>query len=225
MSDTVVFPTDWDDQGTRKTSFGDLFLKLLEKSGYQDATSCKIKGAYSFKVWQGGFAKKIGLKTANDRWLNTAKVMVEAVDEVWVMTFKWKADYSEPTHLQVYSIPAKKLLGIYDRIHALRAKAGKASKMTYIPLDQDGVDQYKGQYFVSEGALTKQMKLIFEAPLVFDNRQSPRIETTAGAQKQISVPVDPSMSVSDAIAMLKRIVAERDGVSVDNVKVTYGVEA
>jgi hypothetical protein len=218
----VIFPLGWDDLGTRKTAFADVFLSLLEKRGFKNAQSLKIRGAYAFTVEApDGSTTRIGLKSAYNGWLNTAHKMVEAVDTVWVMSFRWTGE--TPGSLDLHEIAADDLLDFYKRIHKRRATLGRQSDHTYVPVLHSTLKEftadYPNHYACSEGALEDHAKLIYTAPLVWSNSKRPGIVSSADTQKEIVVAADPLQGVEDPIAALKQLIAKRNNTTVDKVKV------
>lgn len=220
----VVFPMGWDDLGTRKTAFADVFLSLLEKRGFSYPKSLKIKGAYSFEVTSpDGRQIKIGLKSAYDGWLNTAHKMVEAVDIVWVMSFRWDGE-GDPTSIDVHSILAGDLLDLFSRIHKTRATLGRQGDHTYIPVLDVTKDEflktYPDHYACSEGSLEQYGELIYSAPLVWDDKSRPGIvEAQAAQQKSKQGAVDPLQGLSDPVAALKELIANRNNTTVDRIRI------
>jgi hypothetical protein len=219
----VVFPMSWDDLGTRKTAFADVFLSLLEKKGYKNPQSLKIKGAYAFEVTNPqGRQVKIGLKSAYDGWLNTAHKMVEAVDIVWVFSFRWTGQ-GEPSSMDVHAIVADDLLDLFNRIHKTRAKLGRQNDHTYIPVLDDTKDGFllnnPNHYACSEGSLEQYADRIYTAPLVWSNKEPTGIVEATAQQKPTAVLPDPLQGIDDPIAVLKQLIAKRNNTSVDKVKV------
>lgn len=223
----VIFPTAKDDQGTRKSAFGSLFISLASHLGYTQGNSLKVPGSYCFEFHKDGRVHRIGMKTAWDRFINTAFVMGQKVDEVWVFTIKWNDEEGDdvdwrPEALQVYSIGSKKLAELYDKVHTARAKssAGKKAPYAFIPLDEDELDNPKlADFDKAAGHLTAHMKLIFEAPLVFSDRGAPRIESTPDAPEPIQVTADPSQGIRELVFQHKEALAKIYGTTADKVKI------
>lgn len=139
--------TDWDDQGTRKIAFGEVFRSLAAHLGCELGPSLKVQGAYSYEMRKGGKTVRIGLETSYDRWLNTVTTMVEKVDEVWVMTFRWSdpaafLSVPSPPHFPTPPHPCHDRLMRQSRFDASRsipsvhARAGDARGVTHSGLSQ-----------------------------------------------------------------------------------------
>ena len=178
MDVEVNFPTDWDDQGVRKTAFAQVFRSLAAHEGYSVGPSLKVQGAYAFEMKKDGEVVRIGLKTSYDRWLNTAAEMVKKVDEVWIMTFRWSdpaEGEEEPTHLEVYHIPAEALRAKFDKVDAVRTAAGTPNAFAYIPLDKEGLLRDTAAYNKAAGHVLDTAKLLFAAPIVFTDDDPPGV--------------------------------------------------
>lgn len=223
MGEEVIFPTAWKDQGTRKTAFADLLLGFAEREGYSVGASLKVQGAYAFEMHREGQTRKIGMKSAYDRTLNTAYKMVEKVDEVWIMTFRWSdpARGDEvPTHLEIYSVDPKALLAVYEKVHAAREKAGKQNAMSYIPLDADRLsDPVFAPYDVVAGNILKIAKPLFEAPLKFENVIKARIENADSRSMPTGVVNGPTPSLAEQVFQHKEALAKLYGTTPDKVRI------
>lgn len=216
----VIFPTAWNDQGTRKTAYADVFLSLASHLGYAVGSSLKVQGAYSFEMSKGGRTVRIGLKSAYDRWLNTASKMVEKVDEVWITTFRW-SDPSKgdkvPTHLEVYRISAAALLTKYAKVDKARKAAGRPEAYAFIPLDEAGLAEDTAEYNKAAGYVLEQADLIFSAPLKFSDRGAARVEVVPEATQQAS-PAQ-SKPLADVFARAKQLVATELGLDASQVSI------
>lgn len=220
MAEIVIFPTAWDDQGTRKTAYADVFLSLAAHLGYTVGTSLKVQGAYSFEMSKGGKTLRIGLKSAYDRWLNTAAKMVEKVDEVWVTTFRW-SDPSKgdevPTHLEVYRIEAATLLAKYAKVDKARKAAGRPDAYAYIPLDEAGLAVDTAAYNKSAGYVLDTAELLFSAPLKFSDRGAARVEAASDSSGP-AASTHPAPLV-DVFARAKQLVASELGLNPNQVTI------
>lgn len=227
MSSRVVFPTAWDDQGTRKTSFGAIFISLAERLGYTLGHSLKVPGSYCFEFHQStGSPRKIGLKSAYDRALNTAFVMGEKVDEVWVFTFKWNDNEGDdvawrPTALQVYSVDTLTLSAAFNNLDDVRRRSTTPKAYGFIPIDHDA-DKNDPKFFgMPSSSIDKLGKLIFEAPLHFSDRGSPRIEDVpaVGTPVPVTGAAEPSQGLAELVFAHKEALAKLYATTPDRIKI------
>lgn len=219
----AIFPTAWDDQGTRKTAFADIFTSYAAHAGYTVGNSLKVQGAYAFEMRRDGVSRRIGLKSSYDRWLNTAQEMVKKVDEVWVTTFRW-SDPTQgdevPTHLEIYRIAPEDLLAKFKRVHDARAKAGKSNAMAYMPLDAAGIqDPDVAHYNKAGGYLLDTAELLFEAPLVFSDRGAARVEEEVGTPASVSPQVGGGNDIATLVYQHKQALAKIYGTTPDKIKI------
>lgn len=238
MTARVVFPTAWGDQGTRKTALGAIFISLAARLGYTQGSSLKVPGSYCFefhhKDWSS--SRKIGMKSAYDRALNTAFVMGNKVDTVWIMTFKWNEEDEEadwcPTALQVYEIDSLTLSAKFNNIEDVRRRSQTPKAYAFIPISKSDYDPNNPSFFgCASGTLDDSAKLIFEAPLVFDDRGSPRVEDAPAVSTPVPVTgVDEPLQGGDDITKLlvealRVAVAKTNNTTSAKVRVSYSVEA
>lgn len=219
----VIFPTAWSSQGVRKTAFGQLFRSLAAHLDYEVGNSLKVQGAYAFEMRKDGKVVKIGLKTAYERWLNTATAMAERVDEVWVAAFLW-ADEQTPTHVQVYRIAAEDLLEKFAKVDESRKAAGSPNAFAYIPLDAVGLEVANKVYNKAAGFVLDTATLLFEAPLIFRDDGDARV-IAAGApiasSDESPARTRPSAVDVDVFRRAKQLVA--DALQIDPDMVTIKV--
>lgn len=219
----VIFPTAWDNQGTRKVAFAHVFRSLAAHLGYDVGASLKVQGAYAFEMHKGGKTVRIGLKTSYDRWLNTATKMAEKADEVWVMTFRWNgpAEGDEvPTHLEVYRISSADLLAKFAKVDTARNAAGSPNAFAYIPLDEAGLQEDTYDYQKVAGFVLDTATLLFEAPLKFSDQGPARVAAITTAATTPARP-QPELARPDVFARAKLLVAGE--LNIDPGKVTISV--
>jgi hypothetical protein len=221
----VIFPTAWNDQGTRKTGLCGVFLSLAAERGFTVGNSLKVPGAYAFEMIKDGKTHRIGMKSAYDRALNTAFEMGKKVDEVWVFTFKWNDDEGDdvdwrPVALQAYRISALDLAAKFKKVETARANSKTPKAYAFIPITRSDAEDEETKWFgVAGGSLDDTAELIFEGPLVFSDRGAARIETASDAQGAGLFGSEPVQGIAELVLQHKQALAKLYGTTVDRVRI------
>jgi hypothetical protein len=135
--DSAVNPTS-----RRKVVLPRISRQILEQKGYAFGDKIRVPGGYAYEVTDPeGRQLKIGLKTAVNRWLNTATTLVEMVDKVIIATFEWDEEDEKPVSLELIEISSSALLAMIAKVR----KAAKASGQDpyghyYMPLDRNLIE-------------------------------------------------------------------------------------
>lgn len=126
----------------RKVVLPRITRQILEATGYAFGDKIRVPGGYAYEVTApDGQQLKLGLKTAVNRWLNTATTLVEMVDTVIVTTFTWDDDDEKPVALQLIEISSKQLLEMIDKVQREALKRGDDPLgHNYLPLDSELID-------------------------------------------------------------------------------------
>ena len=216
-----LFPQVYDDPGVnpasrRKVVLPRITRQILESEGYVFGAKIRVPGGYAFEVTcPDGRALKIGLKTAVNRWLNTATTLVEMVDIVIVTTFKWDDDNETPESLELVEIASEDLLAMVKKVRAAARKRGwDPNGHYYMPLDEALIeDDHVG---CAAGAVISHGRRLFGPMRVtWIADEWGRFE--ADAHPVAALAAAPSIDVAAIVAETKAMLANRLGIPAANI--------
>ncbi|MEA2998275.1 MAG: hypothetical protein QOK17_108 [Sphingomonadales bacterium] len=154
--DSAVNPTS-----RRKVVLPRITRQILEHEGYTFGDKIRVPGGYAYEVTApDGEALRIGLKTAVNRWLNTATTLVEKVDRVIIATFEWDEDDEKPVAFELVEISSSALLGMIGKVRkAAKAEGWDPYGHYYMPLDEKRADD--GPFDGVAGAVIPAGRILF----------------------------------------------------------------
>jgi hypothetical protein len=206
----------------RKVVLPRITRQILEAKGYAFGSKIRVPGGYAFEATApDGRALKIGLKTAVNRWLNTATTLVERVDTVIVTTFKWDDEGEKPDALELIEISSTDLLAMIEKVRkAARKAGGDANGHNYMPIDDDELADYEHNFGCAAGSVLTVGRQIFgPEPVIWTADEWGRIEKEGG--KPIAVPPSgPSpqpLDVTAIVAKTKDDLAAQLGIPASNI--------
>ena len=222
-----LFPQVYEDPDVnpasrRKVVLPRITRQILESKGYVFGAKIRVPGGYAFEVTcPDGRALRIGLKTAVNRWLNTATTLVEMVDTVIVTTFKWDDDDEKPEALELVEIASEDLLAMVKKVRTDARKRGwDPNGHYYMPLDKELIeDDHVG---CVAGAVIPQGRRLFGPMIVtwiadewgrFEAHADPAAALGAPPPAEPTRPIDVAAIVAETKAML----ASRLGVPAANI--------
>lgn len=221
-----LFPQIHEDPAVNPTSRRKVVLpritrQVMESQGYVFGNKIRVPGGYAFEVTDPkGRALRIGLKTAVNRWLNTATTLVEMVDTVIVTTFKWDEEDEKPEALELIEITSADLLAMVKKVRAAARKRGlDEDGHYYMPLDKDLIEA--DHVGCVAGAVVPHGRRIFQSdPVIWVADEWGRIDASSAAAPETpphaaaaAGPVD----VAAIVAETKAALATRLGVPASNI--------
>ena len=209
----------------RKVVLPRITRQILEQRGYKFSNKIRVPGGYAYEAVDPSGAKvRLGLKTAVNRWLNTATTLVKMVDTVIVTTFEWDVDDEKPEKLELIEISSAALLKMIDKVKAAAAKRGwDRDGHYYMPLDasaleEDHVGCVAGAVIPTGQVLFGPEKVIWVADdwgnVGAGPKVSARIDIAAGASD------NPRVDVAGLVAQAKVDLAAKLGISSDKIDVS-----
>jgi hypothetical protein len=210
--DSAVNPTS-----RRKVVLPRITRQILEEEGYAFGEKIRVPGGYAYEVTDpAGRQLKIGLKTAVNRWLNTATTLVEMVDTVIIATFEWDEDDEKPVAFELVEISSKALLAMIAKVRkAVKASGGDPHGHHYMPLDPQLVeDDHHGSV---AGAVIDAGRVLFgPEKVVWVKDEWGGVEAQAraasGADSQFK-----AIDVGAVVARAKSDLAGQLGIPIDNI--------
>lgn len=220
-----LFPQIFEDQSVnpasrRKVVLPRITRQVLERLGYTFCDKIRVPGGYAFEVVDpDGRSLKLGLKTAVNRWLNTATTLVEMVDTVIVATFEWDDDDEKPVGFELVEISSAALLRMIHKVQqAARKKGSDPLGHYYMPLDSDSIeDDHLG---CVAGAVIPSGRVIFGPErVVWVNEEWGRIDSTPPQAPSVDANLASSNAVDvvSVVAEAKASLAARLGISADRI--------
>jgi hypothetical protein len=206
----------------RKVVLPRVTRQILERQGYKFGNKIRVPGGYAYEVTDPkGNPLRLGLKTAVNRWLNTATTLVKMVDTVIVSTFEWNVENEKPEKFELIEISSGDLLKMIGKV---RDEAGRRGEDPdghhYIPLDDRSVDTQTGS--VAGSVLAKARIIFGPEAVVWVDEEWGRVDSSkpgedAGAPSSAAAaPVDVTAMVADT----KNKLAARLGISPDRIDLT-----
>ncbi len=204
----------------RKVVLPRITRQVLESQGYMFGSKLRVPGGYAFEVTApDGRRLKLGLKTAVNRWLNTATTLVERVDSVIVTTFVWDKDDEKPEALELIEISSAALLAMIQRVREEAIRLGKDPHgHYYMPLDPELHDE--GQLGCIVGAVIPAGNRIFgpeRVNWIASEWGRVRPDWDASGAPALPAPASPPVDVATIVAETKATLAARLGVPPSNI--------
>jgi hypothetical protein len=205
----------------RKVVLPRITRQILERSGYKFGEKIRVPGGYAFEVTDpDGHKLKLGLKTAVNRWLNTATTLVEMVDSVIVTTFEWDDDEEKPVSIELVHISSSDLLKMIGKVQkaAIKEKADPLGHY-YMPLDADSIeDDHLG---CVAGAVIPAGRVVFgPEKVVWVSEEWGRLDEPLLSHTGHSAPNAPPSSaidVASVVAEAKANLAARLGIAAEKI--------
>lgn len=205
----------------RKVVLPRITRQILERLGYKFGSKIRVPGGYAFDVVDpNGQSLKIGLKTAVNRWLNTATTLVEMVDSVVVATFEWDDDDEKPVSFELLEISSQALLKMIDKVQKAAMKKGADPHgHYYMPLDIDSIeDDHLG---CVAGAVIPVGQVIFgPEKVVWVDEEWGGIDkpsATHGGSVEAGSPSLTAIDVAGVVAEVKTNLAARLGIAAEKI--------
>lgn len=204
----------------RKVVLPRITRQIMESQGYVFGAKIRVPGGYAFEVTgPDGRALRIGLKTAVNRWLNTATTLVEMVDTVIVTTFTWDDDDERPVAVELIEIASADLLGMVKKVRAAARKRGwDPNGHYYMPLDDNLIeDDHVG---CVAGAVTAAGRRLFgPEPAIWIADEWGRVEAVTSISPSAQPVLESAQPVDVAalVAKTKADLAARLGVPAANI--------
>lgn len=205
----------------RKVVLPRITRQVLERSGYKFGDKIRVPGGYAFEaIDPNGRKLRLGLKTAVNRWLNTATTLVEMVDSVIVATFEWDDDDEKPVAFELVEISSTALLKMIEKVrNAATRKGSDPLGHYYMPLDADSIeDDHLG---CVAGAVIPAGRVIFgPEQVVWIDEEWGRINAPSTMQTVSAEPnvhSSRTLDVSSIVAEAKSSLAARLGIAADRI--------
>ncbi|MBX3561245.1 MAG: hypothetical protein KF780_05475 [Sphingomonas sp.] len=221
-----LFPQIHEDPAVNPTSRRKVVLpritrQIMEGQGYVFGNKIRVPGGYAFEATDpNGRALKIGLKTAVNRWLNTATTLVEMVDTVIVTTFKWNEEDEKPEALELIEVASADLLGMVKKVRSAARKEGRdPNGHYYMPLDEELIEG--DSVWCAAGAVMSVGRRIFRSePVIWVADEWGRTEATNAGTLAVTPSVEASarpVDVAAIVAETKAVLAAQLGVPTSNI--------
>lgn len=205
----------------RKVVLPRVTRQVLENHGYKFGNKIRVPGGYAYEVTDpSGRDLNIGLKTAVNRWLNTATTLVEMVDEVIVATFTWDDEGEKPLAFELIKISSANLLKMIAKV---RKEAGRREMDPtghyYMPLDDDlMIDDHIG--CVAGSVISSGSVLFGPEKVKWTKDEWGRIDLAGAAAVEAATasPIaTPPLDVGALVARTKADLASSLGVPIENI--------
>lgn len=202
----------------RKVVLPRITRQLMEAKGYRFGDKIRVPGGYAFEVTDpDGVRRRVGLKTAVNRWLNTATTLVEMVDTVIVTTFTWDEADEKPVSIELIEIESTDLLAMVKKVRsAAQKKGGDPNGHYYMPLDEELIeDDHVG---CVAGAVIPAGKPLFgPQPVLWIADEWGRVESVNGASSPKKTGETAPVDIAAIVAKAKTVLAEQLGVPAANI--------
>jgi hypothetical protein len=210
----------------RKVVLPRIARQLLEGLGYQFGAKIRVPGGYAFEVTNpSGKAVRLGLKTAVNRWLNTAPALVERVDVVIIATFMWDDGDEQPISFELIEIQSKALLEMIDKVKKAAVKRGwDRDGHYYMPLDASVLGNEEDHVGCVAGAVIPAGRVVFgpEQVIWVDDEWGSVGGDPSQPQRIVSKETSdiPKLDVTRLVAETKLELAGKLGISSERIDVS-----
>ena len=210
-------------------ALGTVYSLVMNRLGWAKGKSVGVRGSYAHEWTKDDKVRRVGLKTAWNRWLNMADAMLDRVDDVMVLAARWDDD-GVPTHLDVYRVTSKDLKQMYLAIDMEKARCKAKGDMDFIPLDEEGLP-YATAYCRIHGGMADNMTLQASYPIIVSEHMAApsfvghRTRSAPDTSGPKAATNEPLQGEHDIIKALKELYAKRNDTTIDKVRVQVLVEA
>lgn len=205
----------------RKVVLPRITRQLLELQGYRFGDKIRVPGGYAFEVTDPqGVQFRLGLKTAVNRWLNTASTLVSMVDKVIVATFEWDSDDEKPVAFELIEISSPALLKMIDKVQKEAIKlGGDPLGHHYMPLDQLAIESdHVGSV---AGAVIPAGRIVYgPEKVIWVKDDWGRVEIAPDVHvddEKVAGQLSNALDVGTLVAKTKADLAAQLGISTDNI--------
>lgn len=217
--DAAINPTS-----RRKVVLPRITRQIMEQTGYAFGDKIRVPGGYAYEVTDPeGRKLKIGLKTAVNRWLNTATTLVEMVDRVVIATFEWDENDEKPVAFELIEISSPALLSMIAKVRKAAKKADyDPYGHYYMPLDESRADD--GPFDGVAGAVIPSGKVFFGPEKVvwvkddWGGVNSP--DTPSPNDRSVGEPAAKGVDVGAIVAKAKADLAGQLGIPLEKIDVS-----
>lgn len=209
----------------RKTVLPRITRQILEAQGYVFGSKIRVPGGYAFEVTDPqGHKVKLGLKTAVNRWLNTATTLVERVDVVIVATFAWDDD-EKPEALELIEIRSADLLKMVEKVRGAAQKSGwDGNAHLYMPIGDNDLANDPSHPGSAAGTVLSAGRHIFgPEKVIWTKDEWGWIEQDGNSSASSGAPVPPPVAgpqpldVAAIVAKTKADLAVQLGIPATNI--------
>lgn len=191
----------------RKVVLPRIARQILEAQGYVFGAKLRVPGGYAFEVTTpDGREVKLGLKTAVDRWLNTATPLVERVDVVIVTTFAWDDDDEKPVALELIEVRSDDLLRMVKKVRdAAKQDGWSKDDHLYMPVSDADLANDETHPGCAAGSVVSAGRRIFGPERVtWIKDEWGRVERDGGSSPVPPSPSSPSPRPLDVTAIVAK---------------------